>query len=265
MASLTVVCRWPRLVGQRWLAGALHMPMSLGRTQKAWEEASAAVAEPCEELEQALGRPAVLNCDDTGHRTNAEKRWLWTRVAPTFVCYPIAASRRATVVLTRLLGAACAGVLGTDRLPTDAKYHQGRRPCGWAHVRRHLLSAQDLAKTAAATRVCRAALAWPRRRFRLWPRDRGDPLARGGPITRDPWIANARPVEQAFLALAARAVTLTDTDASHLARALCDHHPHFLTCGHEEGVEPTNHLAERALRHAVPWRKTSVGNRREEG
>ncbi len=135
----------------------------------------------------------------------------------------------------------------------------------WAHFRRHLLSAQDLAKTAAAKRVCREALAWPRRRFRLWHRDRGDPLARGGPITRDPWIANARPVEKAFLALAARAVNLTDTDASHLARALCDHHPHVLTFGHEAGVEPTNNLAERALRHAVPWRKTSVGNRREDG
>ncbi len=225
IAYLTVVCRWPRLVVQRWLAGVLHMPMSLGSTQKAWEEARAAVAAPGEELEQALGRQAVLNCDDTGHRTTAEKRWLWTLVAPTSVCYTIAASRRATVVLTRLLGAGCAGVLGTDRLPTYAKYHQGRRQLCWAHFRRHLLSAQDLAKTAAAKRGCREALAWPRRLFRLWHRDRGDPLARGGPITRDPWIANARPVEQAFLALAARAVNLADTDASHLARALCDHHP----------------------------------------
>ncbi len=225
IAYLTVVCRLPRLVVQRWLAGALHMPMSLGSTQKAWEEASAAVAAPCEELEQALGRQAVLNCDDTGHRTNAEKRWLWTLVAPTFVCYPIAASRSATVVLTRLLGAAFAGVLGTDRLPTYAKYHQGRRQLCWAHFRRNLLSAQDLAKTAAAKRFCREALALQRRLFRLWHRYRGDPLARGGPITRDQLIAKARPVEQAFLALAARAVNLADTDASHLARALCDHHP----------------------------------------
>ncbi len=265
IAYLTVVCRLPRLVVQRLLAGALHIPMSLGSTQKAWEEASAAVAAPCEELEQALGRQAVLNCDETGHRTNAEKRWLWTLVAPTFVFYTIAASRSATVVLTRLLGAACAGVLGTDRLPTYAKYHQGRRQFCWAHFRRNLLSAQDLAKTAAAKRFCREALAWQRRLFRLWHRYRGDPLARGGPITRDQLIAKARPVEKAFLALAARAVNLTDTDASNLARALCDHHPHFFTFVHEEGVEPTNNLAERALRHAVQWRKTSVGNRREDG
>ncbi len=265
IAYLTVVCRLPRLVVQRLLAGALHMPMSLGSTQKAWEEASAAVAAPGEELEQALGGQAVLNCDDTGHRTNAEKRWLWTLVAPTFVCYTIAASRSATVVLTRLLGAACAGVLGTDRLPTYAKYHHGRRPLCWAHFRRNLLSAQDLVKTAAAKRFCREALALPRRLFRLWHRYRGDPLARGGPITRDQLIAKARPVEQAFLAVAARAVNLTDTDASHLARALRDHHPHFFTFVHEEGVEPTNNLAERALRHAVQWRTISFGNRSEEG
>ncbi len=32
-----------------------------------------------------------------------------------------------------------------------------------------------------------------------------------------------------------------------------------------EGVEPTNNLAERARRHAVQWRKTSFGNRSEDG
>lgn len=43
IAYLTVVCRLPRQVVQRLLAGALHLPISLGSTQKAWEEASAAV------------------------------------------------------------------------------------------------------------------------------------------------------------------------------------------------------------------------------
>jgi hypothetical protein len=38
IAYLTVVCRMPRLVVQRFLAGALQIPISLGSTQKAWEE-----------------------------------------------------------------------------------------------------------------------------------------------------------------------------------------------------------------------------------
>ncbi|NVJ26718.1 transposase, partial [Myxococcus sp. AM011] len=32
-----------------------------------------------------------------------------------------------------------------------------------------------------------------------------------------------------------------------------------------EGVEPTNNLAERDLRHAVIWRKTSFGTQSEDG
>ena len=61
----------------------------------------------------------VLNADETGHRTNGAKRWLWTLVAPTFVFYTITTSRGADV-LRRLLGARFGGVLGSDRLrPAD--------------------------------------------------------------------------------------------------------------------------------------------------
>ena len=265
IAYLTVVCRLPRLVVQRLLEAALQIPISVGSTQKAWEEASAAVAAPCQELEQALARQAVLNCDETGHRTNAEKRWLWTLVAPTFVFYTIAASRSANVVLRRLLGAVFAGILGTDRLPTYTKYHKGRGQFCWAHFTRNLLSAQELAKTARAKRFCREALALQRRLFRLWHRFRGDPHVRGGPITREQLIAKALPLEKAFFALGERDVNLTDTDAGNLARALFVHHAHFFTFIHEDGVEPTNNGAERALRTAVQWRKIMFGNRSADG
>lgn len=46
IAYLTVVCRLPRLVVQRFVDSALQIPISLGSTQKAWEEVSAAVATP---------------------------------------------------------------------------------------------------------------------------------------------------------------------------------------------------------------------------
>ena len=104
IAYLTVVCRLPRVVVRQLLEGALQIPISVGRTQKAWEEASAAVAEPYAELQQALPQQAVLNADETGHRTNGDKRWLWTLVAQTFVFYTIATSRGSDV---------CSGCSGT--------------------------------------------------------------------------------------------------------------------------------------------------------
>lgn len=74
IAYLTVVCRMPRLVVQRFLEGALQIPISLGSTQNAWEETSVAVAAPYAELEAASRHEAVLNVDETGHRTNGDKR-----------------------------------------------------------------------------------------------------------------------------------------------------------------------------------------------
>src|SRR5262249_18372115 len=151
IAYLTVVCRMPRLVVQRFLEGALQIPISLGSTQHAWEEASAAVAAPYGELDAALRHEPVLNVDETGHRTNGEKRWLWTFVARTFIVYRIAASRGSDI-LTTVLGETFAGILGSDRLPAYLKYGVGQRQFCWPHVTRNLLSALDLATTPSAKR-----------------------------------------------------------------------------------------------------------------
>ena len=181
--------------------------------------------------------------DETGHRTNGAKRWLWTLVAPTFIFYTIATSRGSDV-LQRLLGAAFGGVLGSDRLPTYLTYAADRRQLCWSHFRRNLLSAQELATTTAATRFCREALTLQRQLFRLWYRFRADPHVRGAPLTRAQLMAKVLPIEKRFFALAERHVNAADADVSNLARALFVHHPHFFTFVYEEGVEPTNNAAE---------------------
>jgi transposase len=264
IAYLTVVCRLPRLVVQRLLEGALQIPMSLGSTQHAWEEASVAVAAPYRELQEALPLQPVLNGDETGHRTNGSKRWLWTLVAPTFIFYTIATSRGSDV-LRGLLGPTFGGILASDRLPTYLMYAASRRQLCWSHFRRNLLSAQDLATTASAKRFCREALALQRQLFRLWRRFRGDPHARGAPLTRAELIVKVLPIEKKFFALAERYVNAADDDVANLARALFVHHQHFFSFVHEDGVDPTNNVAERALRTAVQWRKIMFGNRSAEG
>jgi transposase len=264
IAYLTVVCRMPRLVVQRFLEGALHIPISLGSTQHAWEETSAAVAATYAELEAALPHEAVVNADETGHRTNGDKRWLWTFVARTFVVYRIATSRGSDVLQT-VLGETFAGILGSDRLPAYLKYVAGQRQFCWAHMTRNLLSALDLATTPAATRFCREALALDRRLFRLWHRFRGDPGARGSPLTRAELIAKVLPIERRLFALGERHLTAANRDVRNLAHTFFVHNQHFFTFVHEEGVAPTNNSAERALRTAVQWRKIMFGTRSEQG
>ena len=264
IAYLTVVCRMPRLVVQRFLEGALQIPISLGSTQNAWEETSAAVAAPYAELEAALPHEAVVNADETGHRTNGDKRWLWTFVARTFVLYRIATSRGSDVLQT-VLGETFAGILGSDRLPAYLKYVVGQRQFCWAHVTRNLLSALDLATTPAAKRFCLEALALDRRLFRLWHRFRGDPGARGSPLTRAELIAKVLPIEKRLFALGERQLNAAHADVRNLAHAFFVHNQHFFTFVYEDGVQPTNNSAERALRTAVQWRKIMFGTRSEQG
>jgi transposase len=264
IAYLTVVCRMPRLVVQRLLEGALQIPISLGSTQHAWEEASAAVAGPYAELAAAVRHEAVLNVDETGHRTNGDKRWLWTFVAHTFVIYRIATSRSADVLQT-VLGATFAGVLGSDRLPSYLSYVAGQRQLCWAHLTRNVLSALDVARTPATTRFCREALALDRRLFRLWHRFRRDPRARGAPLTRAELVTKVLPIEKRLMALGERHLHARNRDVRNLAYAFFVHNEHFFTFVHEEGVEPTNNAAERALRTAVQWRKIMFGTRSDQG
>ena len=264
IAYLTVVCRMPRLVVQRFLEGALQIPISLGSTQNAWEETSDAVAAPYIELEGALRQEGVLNVDENGHRTNGDKRWLWTFVAHTFVLYRIAASRGADV-LQAVLGDTFPGILGSDRLPSYLAYVVSQRQFCWAHVTRNLLSALDLATTPAAKRFCREALALDRRLFRLWHRFRGDPNARGSPLTRAELITKVLPIEKRLFALGERSLNAANADVRNLAYAFFVHHQHFFTFVHEDNVAPTNNAAERALRTAVQWRKIMFGTRSEAG
>lgn len=65
IAYLRVVCRMPRLVVQRFLEGILQIPISLGSTQAAWEESSAAVATAYAALETAIAAEPVVNADET--------------------------------------------------------------------------------------------------------------------------------------------------------------------------------------------------------
>jgi transposase len=138
IAYLTVVCRMPRRVVEGFLGQVLGIEMSLGSTQKCWEEASQAVAAPCQELERQLKDEPVLNVDETGWRTNGDKRFLWAFVAARYIVYTVAATR-GSEVLTDLLGAVFRGILCSDRFRVYLKYHSGKAQFCWAHLKRNLL------------------------------------------------------------------------------------------------------------------------------
>ena len=97
------------------LADVLGIEISLGSTQKAWEEVSQAVEQPVGQLQEQLPREAVLNVDETGWRTNGDKRWIWALVAQPVrvLCGGLHARRRsAGIVAGRGLSAAFFAMTG---------------------------------------------------------------------------------------------------------------------------------------------------------
>jgi transposase len=258
IAYLTVVCRMPRRVVEALLAQVLGIEISLGSTQKCWEEASRAVAAPCQELERQLQDEPVLNADETGWRTNGEKRFLWVFVAARYVVYTVAATR-GSEVLIRLLGAVFQGILCSDRFSAYLKYHKGKAQFCWAHLKRNLLGLLEFTKSSAVERFCRDALAQHARLFRLWHK------FRGGQIDRSQLILRSIPIQKRIVELAERHLDSQHREVRNLATALFQYNDRLFAFLEEEGVEPTNNSAERALRTGVQWRKISFGNRSAAG
>jgi transposase len=258
IAYLTVVCRMPRRVVEALLAQVLGIEISLGSTQKCWEEASQAVAVPCQELEQQLKDEPVLNVDETGWRTNGAKRFLWAFVAARYVVYTVAATR-GSEVLSRLLGVVFQGILCSDRFSAYLKYHSGKAQFCWAHLKRNLLGIVEFTKSSAVERFCRNALAEHARLFRLWHK------FRGGLIDRGQLLLRSIPIQKRIFALAERHLDSPHREVRNLATALFKHNERLFTFLEEEGVEPTNNSAERALRTGVQWRKICFGNRSASG
>jgi len=73
------------------------------------------------------------------------------------------------------------------------------------------------------------------------------------------------PIEKRLFALGERYLDAANPDVRNLAVAFFVHNEHLFTFVHEEGVEPTNNSAERALRTAVQWRKIMFGTRSHDG
>jgi transposase len=258
IAWLTVVCRMPRRVVEALLAQVLGTEISLGSTQKCWEEASQAVAAPCQELERQLRDEPVLNADETGWRTNGDKRFLWAFVAARYVVYTVAATR-GSEVLIRLLGAVFQGILCSDRFSAYLKYHKGKAQFCWAHLKRNLLGMVEFTRSSAVERFCRDALAQHARLFRLWHK------FRGGQINRSQLILRSLPIQKRIVELAQRHLDSQHREVRNLATALFEYNERLFTFLEEEGVEPTNNSAERALRTGVQWRKICFGNRSAAG
>jgi transposase len=192
-----------------------------------------------------------LSIDETPTKQGRDKGWLWTCVAASFTVFALRTTRAATV-LTELLGTAYGGVVNCDR--AKMYYSQSRLQWCWAHLKRDfqaLIDSGDGVKKRLGYDLMRPT----RKLFRLWAR------YRDGTLTRVGLQRLMKPIRQEINGLLLRGAFA----GIGMAAELSNHRDWLWTFVDVEGVEPTNNASERALRHAVIWRKLSFGTQSAAG
>jgi hypothetical protein len=126
IAYLKGVCHASYSTIRKYLRDVLQVTVSRAMLQKVIGKVSEALAEPYQELLQALPEQARLNVDETGHRDQGEAWWTWCFRAELYILFKIEPSRSGGVLI-EVLGRAFAGVLGCDYFSAYRRY---MRECG---------------------------------------------------------------------------------------------------------------------------------------
>ncbi len=239
-----------------FLAQVCNLPISPGCVVTSCERASEALAPVYGEIQAAVQAAPETNVDETGWRLPEKNGWLWTAVTRIATCFRLHPSRGQDG-LVALLGSTYRGIVMSDRLVTYQVLPDGQRQLCWAHLIRNVRGLDDLygAETCWAQEVLRVIddlfLAWH--------------LYKGGWLDQIQLQQALIPMRVALHELLVRGSLGTPHKIMACSRSLLKHWEALFTFSRVEGVEPTNNAAERALRHAVLWRKGCFGSRSEAG
>jgi hypothetical protein len=236
---------------QALLRDVLGVRLSTGQIVRLVQKVGRALDPVYVELRQALPSQARLNVDETGHKERGKNLWTWCFRAPAYTLFRIDRSR-GSKVLVETLGKEFDGVLGCDYFSAYRKYMgqlSGQVQFCLAHLVRDV---KFLTTLDGATRKYGARLLDRLRRlFRvIHRRDKMQPEHFKHGLERErrrlvhaarhpPWTAEARNMAERF-------------------RKHADAYFRFITT---PGVEPTNNLAEQALRFVVIDRRITQGTR----
>lgn len=226
-------------------------------TLVALEAATVAALRPAvAEAVAAVREAEAVNADETGWRKARDRPTLWVVVARALAVFRI--GRRDGTMFEKLLPPGLSRVVTSDRYAVYERVGAAGRQCCWAHLKRNFQALVDLGSPTGLA-VGNWALAEIRKLFHVWHR------FQRGEISRAELQEGLEPVQESFRALLALGSAGNCRRTATLCRDLEKWWASLWTFASREGVEPTNNAAERALRGAVLWRKSSFGHQSEGG
>lgn len=242
---------------RKFLRDVVGVSVSRGQLRNVCAKVSDSLDTAYDELLGAAPRQAVLNVDETGHKEYAERLWTWCFRAATFTLFKIDPSRSSQVLID-VLGEEFQGVLGCDYFSAYRKF------MGDFNVQVQFCLAHLL-------RDVRFLVEHPERRNQAYGRRLLTALRElfGVVHRRDRLSARRFAIDLQNAAdelLAQAAWRVPDTrEAANLAERFHEHGASYVRFLTTPGIEPTNNLAEQAIRFVVIDRLVTQGSRSEAG
>lgn len=264
--------RLTALVG--WLKGVCHMsfssirkyfrdviriPVSRGLLTKLVTKVSQSLKDPYEELLDQLAHEGLLNVDETGHKENGQRLWTWCFRAATYTLFKIDPSRGSDVLL-EVLGEEFDGLLGCDYFSAYRKYMRLNESVALQFCLAHLIrdvkflcDHPDADNREYGERV----LGLLRKLFAT--------------IHRRDEYANEATFRQALervrndLCWEVGMETPATREAANLAERFYQHCESYFRFISDPRIDPTNNVAEQAIRFVAIHRRLTQGTRSESG
>jgi hypothetical protein len=268
VATLAGSCRLSHRAIRETLADLFGVPMGLGsvtnvlarvgrHVEQAVSDALAHVreADTAKYVDETSWHQRGADGSNPSHAT----AWLWVACTSDVSAFAVVLSRAASVA-KRLLGSYVHGTVVSDRYKAYGFIEGDRHQVCWAHLRRDF---ERIAQRAGEPGVIgRKLVAVTKKLFAVWGR------WHEGKIDEAVWRAEVEAVRfrvRGLLERGARlAVRSTERSVRTLTRNTCREllavEASLWTMVEREGVAMTNNAAERALRHAVLWRRASFGS-----
>jgi len=244
---------------RKFFRDVVGVKLSRGMLAKLVGKVSRSLAVPYEEMLEALAREAVLYVDETGHKENGNRLWTWCFRAATYTVFKIDPSRGSEVLLN-VLGSEFNGLLGCDYFSAYRKYMKLNENVSLQFCLAHfirdvkfLVGHPDARNREHGKRL----LELLRKLFHTI--HRRDEYA--GEDTFRRALERIRN-ELCYVA----GLELPDTrEAVNLAERFYLHAESYFRFITDPAIEPTNNLAEQAIRFVAVHRRLTQGTRSETG
>jgi transposase len=232
--------------------------LSTGSADAICQRASEALAGPHCQLQDWVLDQGAVHVDETGWRTSGEARALWTASTPEATFLQIA-ERCNREQFDALIGTTYPGIVVSDRWNGFSHLDPHERQVCWSHLqrdfRRHAdgLAEQKIFGEQGLELTGRVFAAW-----RAYQHEHND---------RDRLKREIAPIQTELRQLLEAASPKKPRNRWHrrFANNLLKIWPALWTFTTIPGVEPTNNLAERALRGPVIHRKMTLGTQSDNG